>query len=104
MTQPGETDNYTAFDHLNAIITHTRLDIVNSCIINTGIVPPELLKKYEEENAYPVLADSDRIIEKGYTVIEEDIINTKDYVRHDPKKLSKIIIDLAIKAKNKNHH
>ncbi|MBU1147259.1 MAG: YvcK family protein, partial [Candidatus Omnitrophica bacterium] len=99
MTQPGETDNYTAFDHLNTIISHTRPDIVNSCIVNTGAVPPELLKKYEEESAYPVLADSDRIIEKGYGVIEEDIISTEDYVRHGPKRLSKIIIDLALKAK-----
>ena len=67
-------------------------------------MPPELLKKYEEEGAYPVMADSDRIIEKGYSVIEENIINTKDYVRHDSKKLSKIITDLALKAKGKNHH
>ncbi|MBU4311661.1 MAG: YvcK family protein [Candidatus Omnitrophica bacterium] len=104
MTQAGETDNYTAFDHLNTVISHTRPDIVNSCIVNTGVVPPELLKKYEEENAYPVLADSDKIIEKGYSVIEEDIINTKDYVRHDAGKFSKIIMDLAMKAKAKNGH
>lgn len=101
MTQSGETDNYTAFDHLNTIISHTRPDIVDYCIINNGTVPPEILKKYEEENAYPVLSDSDKVIEKGYTVIEEDIINTKDYVRHDSKKLSKIIVDLALKAKGK---
>ena len=104
MTQPGETDNYTAFDHLNAIIAHTRSDIVDHCIINSGLVLPELLKKYEEENSYPVLADSDKIIEKGYTVIEEDIVDIKDYVRHDPKKLSKIIVDLALKHKGKNSH
>ncbi len=104
MTQPGETDNYTAFDHLNAIITHTRLDIISVCIINRGVVPSDLLKKYEEENAYPVLADSGRIIEKGYTVIEEDIVDTKDYVRHDPKKLSRLIVDIALKAKGKNGH
>lgn len=102
MTQPGETDNYTAFDHLNTIISHTRPDIVDSCIINTGTVPQHLLKKYEEENSYPVLADSDKIIEKGYSVIEDNIINTDDYVRHDPKKLSKIITDLTLKAKTKN--
>ena len=104
MTQAGETDNYTAFDHLNTIVAHTRPDIINYCIINTGIVPPELLKKYEEENAYPVLADSDRVIEKGYKVIEEDIINTEDYVRHDSKKISKIIVDFVLKIKGKNNH
>ncbi len=106
MTQPGESDNYTAFDHLNTLITHTNLDIVDYCIINTGTVEPDLLKKYEEENSYPVLADSHRIIEKGYTVIEEDIIEIKDYVRHDSKKVSKIIVDLALKAKGKasNNH
>ena len=104
MTQHGETDNYTAFDHLNTIISHTRPDIVNYCIVNNGSAPPGLLKKYEEENAYPVLADSDRAIEKGYNVIEEDVINTKDYVRHDPCKLTKIIVDLALKTKGKNNH
>ncbi|MFC1667309.1 uridine diphosphate-N-acetylglucosamine-binding protein YvcK [Candidatus Omnitrophota bacterium] len=103
MTQPGETDNYTAFDHLSTIIMHTHPDIVTNCIVNIGSVPASLLKKYEEERAYPVLADSDRILERGYTVTEENIIDTEDYVRHDSKKLSKIIIDLAlIKAKGKN--
>lgn len=104
MTQPGETDNYTAFEHLNAIITHTRLDIVDYCIVNTGKIPPEFLKKYEEEYSYPVLADSDKIIEKGYNVIEEDILNIENYIRHDSKKLSKIIVDLALKIKSKNGH
>ena len=104
MSQPGETDNYTAFDHLNAIIMHTTSDIVNHCIVNTGTVSPEVLKKYEEENAYPVLADSDKVVGKGYSVIEENIVNAKDYVRHDSKRLSKIIVDLALKVKGKNHH
>ncbi|MBU1888133.1 MAG: YvcK family protein [Candidatus Omnitrophica bacterium] len=104
MTQPGETDNYTAFDHLNTIVAHTQPDIINYCIVNTGKIPAELLKKYEEEGSYPVLADSDKIIEKGYNVIEEDLVNTLDYVRHDSKKLSKIIVDFALKTKGKNGH
>jgi len=104
MTQPGETDNYAAFDHLKTIIEHTQSEVVNYCIVNTGKVPPALLKKYEKEGSYPVLADSDKIIEKGYNVIEEDIVNTQDYVRHDSKKLSKIIVELALKTKGKNGH
>lgn len=101
MTQLGETDNYTAFDHMNALIAHTRPDIINYCIVNTGKVLKELLKKYEEEGAYPVVADSDKITENGYNVIEGDVVNTQNYVRHDAKKLSKIIIDLTLKTKGK---
>jgi uncharacterized cofD-like protein len=101
MTQTGETDHYTAFDHMNALITHTRPDIINYCIVNTGKVLKELLKKYEEEGAYPVMADLDKITENGYNVIEGDVINTQNYVRHDAKKLSKIIIDLTLKTKGK---
>jgi len=101
MTQAGETDNYTAFDHMNALVAHTRPEILNYCIVNIGKVPKELLKKYEEEGAYPVVADSDRIIENGYNVIEGDVVNTQNYVRHDAKKLSKVIIDLTLKTKGK---
>jgi len=101
MTQAGETDNYTAFDHMNALIAHTRPDIINYCVVNTGKVPKELLKKYEEESAYPVVADSDKITENGYNVIEGDVVNIQNYVRHDAKKLSKIIIDLTLKTKGK---
>ncbi|MCX5687772.1 MAG: YvcK family protein [Candidatus Omnitrophica bacterium] len=101
MTQPGETDSYTAFDHMNALIAHTRPDIISYCIVNIGKVPKELLEKYKGEGAFPVIADSDRIIENGYNVIEGDVVNTQDYVRHDAKKLSKIIIDLTLKTKGK---
>jgi hypothetical protein len=61
----------------------------------------ELLKKYEEERAYPVVADSDKITENGYNVIEGDVVNIQDYVRHDAKKLSRIIMDLTLKTKGK---
>ncbi|MEK6732959.1 MAG: gluconeogenesis factor YvcK family protein [Candidatus Omnitrophota bacterium] len=101
MTQAGETDHYTAFDHMNALVAHTRPDVLNYCIVNTGKVPKEFLKKYEEEGAYPVAADSDKIIENGYNVIEGDVVNIQNYVRHDAKKLSKIIIDLTLKTKGK---
>ncbi|MFH1782886.1 MAG: YvcK family protein [Candidatus Omnitrophota bacterium] len=104
MTQAGETDGYSASQHLDVIIKHTRPDIIDHCIVNIGDVSEESRKKYQQENSHPVLADSDKILEKGYTVIEDDIINVKDFVRHDSKKLSKIIVDLALKAKGKNKH
>lgn len=99
MTQSGETDNFTAFDHLNAIVSHTRPDIIEYCIVNTQKVPPELLAKYKEENAYPVFPDSQKIREKGYRVIEVDVISAANYVRHDSKRLARILIDLIQNVK-----
>ena len=94
MTQAGETDGYKASDHLNAIIHHTTPDIVNTCIINTAGIPNRLLEKYKGEKAEPVMPDRDRIRKKGYRVIGANIIDAKDVIRHDPHKLSRIIMNL----------
>ena len=36
MTEPGQTDNYSVSDHLNAIIEHCGTGIVDYCIYDTG--------------------------------------------------------------------
>lgn len=94
MTQAGETDGYKASDHLKAIIHHTTPEIVNTCIINTARIPERLLDRYKEEKAEPVEADRDVIRKMRYRVIGADIIDAKDFVRHDPHKLSRIIMNL----------
>ena len=99
MTEAGETDGYTAYDHLNVLIKHTQKDIVKYCLVNTGRIPPELLAKYKQEGAEPVKVDSSKIKRKNYLVIEDEIISSTDFVRHDSEKLARVIIDLL--AKNK---
>jgi len=94
MTQAGETDNYTAYDHIKAIISHTHKDIINACIVNVARALRELLGRYEKEKSFPVVADSERIRQLGYRVIEEEVISLTDFVRHDPIKLSKIILGI----------
>lgn len=94
MTQSGETDGYTAFEHLDALIKHTYPQIVNYCVINSAPVPEELLAKYKQENARPVVLDTERIQNRGYAVVQEKIIDTSDYVRHDSEKLAALLINL----------
>ncbi|MCM8783721.1 MAG: YvcK family protein [Candidatus Omnitrophica bacterium] len=94
MTQPGETDNFTASDHVKTIIEHTHPRIIDYCIVNTAPIPYSLREKYKEENAYPVTNDSAKIREWGYKVIEEDVISTTNFVRHSPEKLARCIMDL----------
>ncbi len=99
MTEAGETDGYSAFDHLDALARHIDPKIVKYCILNTTSVPDELLARYREEDAYPVVVDSEKIREGGYVVIEEELISTRDFVRHDSEKLARIIMSLEIKEK-----
>ncbi len=94
MTQKGETDGYKASDHLKAIIDHTALGIVDYSIVNTAKIPDVMLKRYEEEGAYPVIADPENIKKMKCKLIEAHIVTIEDYVRHDSGKLAKIIIDL----------
>ncbi len=94
MTQSHETDAYSASEHVKAIIRHAGDDIIDYVIVNKQKIPGEFLEKYKEENAYPVNNDSDVIRDLGYTVIEENVINTVDHVRHNSEKLTEIIIEL----------
>src|SRR3989338_3879060 len=95
MTQAGETEGYSAFDHIQAIIEHSSPKIIDSCIVNSAKIPKELLEKYSFENSYPVNVDLQKLRQAGYRVIEDDIVNVKDYVRHDSAKLARIVMGLV---------
>ena len=92
MTQPGETDGYSASDHIKALIRHSHARILDYCILNIGEISKDALKRYAQEDAYPVVNDTKKIESMGYRIIEDDIIIAKDVVRHDPLKLAKVII------------
>jgi len=99
MTQKGETSDYTASDHLKAIVEHTAPGISDYCILNTANIPEELLKKYREEESYPVVPDPDNFKKFKCKVVKAHIVSTRDFVRHDPAKLANIIIDLVASLK-----
>lgn len=93
MTQPGESDGYSASQHVKTLIAHSHPKVFDYCIVNTGKIPLFLLKRYELENALPVVNDRKVIENMGYRVIGEDIVNTyNDVIRHDQIKLAKIIL------------
>lgn len=94
MTQPGETEDYTASAHIKALIEHSHTRVMEYCIINTGKIPPGILKRYELQNSYPVVHDRKNIENAGYRVIEEDIISITgdEVIRHDPLKLAKTVL------------
>jgi uncharacterized cofD-like protein len=95
MTQPGETENYCASAHVKALIEHSNSRIIDYCIVNTGKIPANILKRYEGQRSVPVVNDSARIENAGYRVLGAEIISiATDMVRHDPLKLAALITGL----------
>ncbi|NLO89218.1 MAG: YvcK family protein [Clostridia bacterium] len=93
MTQPGETDGYDAADHLEAILEHVGANIVDYVVLNNQGVPNDLLKKYLEDSSVPVAPARDKLEKMGVEIIEEALVDNCHYVRHDPHKLARIIME-----------
>ena len=95
MTQPGETDGYTAADHLQAIVDHVGGNPIDYVLVNRQIVATSLQKKYAGQAAFPVEPDVKRIEDLGSKVMEADLISQTDLVRHDPVKLAQAVWGLV---------
>jgi len=94
MTQPGETDGFTAADHLRALLDHTDDKLVDYMIINNQEVPPEARAAYAEEGAEPVLLDREKVSALGVRPIAAPLLNTNGLVRHDADLLAKLLVEL----------
>ncbi len=92
MTQPGETGGYSASDHIKALIRHSHARVFHYCVLNTGEISKDILRRYAQDDSYPVVNDTKKIESMGYRTIEDDIIVDSDVVRHDPLKLAKVIM------------
>ncbi len=96
MTQRGETDNMTAYDHIKAFKEIAKVKEINVAIVNTKMPPNELLKKYIEQGQEPVVPDVGKIAKEGINVYAEDLIGERgSYIRHDPERLSNLIIRIV---------
>jgi uncharacterized cofD-like protein len=94
MTQPGETDGFSAYDHIKAIELHAQHRIFDHVLVNTGQPSRELLEKYRKTGAILVEPDTDRIKAAGYRPTTGNFINQTDVVRHDAILLAQAIMRL----------
>jgi uncharacterized cofD-like protein len=104
MTQPGETDGYTAADHVQAIYNHVAGHIFDVVIINNNLqIPPGLATQYAVEGACPVLPDKERLAGMGVEVLETNLLDVDGQVLHNRDKLARLIVSQAIQSgKRKN--
>lgn len=98
MTEPGETDGYSIIDHVDAILKHSRGDILDYVIANTEEIPKNILQRYERDGSVPVIIKEDderKLAGKGITLIGNSLVYIeKDYIKHNNIKLSELLIHL----------
>ncbi len=99
MTQPGETDNYGAYEHVKALIDHMGEQFLDYVIVNSQGVSMEQVEQYHAEGSIPITPDVDKIRRLGITVVPARLISKKDLVRHDPSKLARILIALIYRLR-----
>jgi len=93
MTQPNETDGYSAQDHLRAIVEHAGL-VVDVMVMNGRRPSDAILATYAAMNQVPVSCDLQQIRDLGVTPFFGDIIAEGDFVRHDHVALAQTIFQL----------
>lgn len=95
MTEPGQTDNYSISDHLDALFEHTGKDLVDYCLADTGEIVPEFVRKYNEEGQDIVLQDIDKATKRNVKVIQKNLskIDGK-FIRHDSEIIASSIMEL----------
>lgn len=99
MWQPGETVGFTAADHIDAILRHSRPGILDTVIVNTGGIDPALLRKYARQKARPVEADIARLRKLGLKIVAGDFVEQTAKVRHRPEALANAVLELAARGR-----
>lgn len=97
MTQPGETDGFTAADHVRVIAEHAPgKRLIDYVLVNREMPAPELLARYEKYGQRFVAPELDAIRAMGFTPKAENLVSQTDVVRHDSMRLAEAIFRIIV--------
>ncbi|MDD3631641.1 MAG: YvcK family protein [Atribacterota bacterium] len=99
MTQPGETDNYTASMHVKEIIKYLPHNCLNFILLNSQRLNKQLTVRYKKEGAFMVKDDLPPIFDKKTRVLRQELLSEYNFARHHSEKLAKMVIDSIQKEK-----
>lgn len=94
MTQPGETDDYTASDHVRAILEHAGPGVVDAALVHRGRVPSSAVERYRRSGGYPVVPDVKEIRQLGVQPVVRSLAGGSSLFRHDAQLLAAAIVEL----------
>jgi len=89
-TQPGETEELSASEHLNALFDHVGDELIDYVIVNRNTDA----RRPPGWRARPVEVDVRRLEELPVVIVEEDVVDPANAHRHDPAKLATALMRL----------
>ena len=95
MTECGQTDSYTLYDHIKAIIDHSGKGIIDYCIYDTGEIIPEYIRQYNKEGSELVEQDISKVKEQGIKLIQRNLSTIENgRIRHNADAIATSIMQL----------
>jgi uncharacterized cofD-like protein len=101
MTQPGETTNFSASDHVLAVYGHAGGKLLDSVVVSTSRISAALRRRYAEQNSAPIDNDIRVLEEMGLAVIGADLLQKGSKVRHNPAAIARVAVELAAEARRR---
>jgi uncharacterized cofD-like protein len=95
MTQPGETDNYTARQHLETITSYAPEIHFDFVIVNDRRITQDQSERYALEGAHQIGIDEDSIdsvLDKSTQVVRTNLLEEGEKVRHDSALLAAVVM------------
>ncbi|HEV2828939.1 MAG TPA: uridine diphosphate-N-acetylglucosamine-binding protein YvcK [Pyrinomonadaceae bacterium] len=94
MTQPGETDNYTARQHLETVNSYAPEIHFDFVIVNDRRITREQEQRYALEGAHQIgIGDDaiDNLLDQSTRVIRTNLLEDNEKVRHDSALLARVV-------------
>ncbi len=101
MTQPGETDNYTARQHLETIKRYAPEIHFDFVIVNDKRISTEQAERYALEGAYQIGLDDDSldsVIDRSTRIIGANLLEEGEKVRHNSDVVADLVLACAQQA------
>lgn len=100
-TQPGETTNYSAADHLEAIYRHSCPEMIDYMLVDDGSIKTEIeIADFLVQASGRVKVDYERLEKCNTKVIETSLVNRRNPYHHDSDKLGKAIMETLYKDRD----
>lgn len=103
MWQPGETINFSASRHVEAIHAHAKRKLLDCAVLNTAPIPESLQRVYARAHVKPVENDISRLEALRVKVVTADLVGdpatAPHKVRHNAAGLAQVVIDLASRSR-----